>query len=153
MPGAVRKWGLMSKLGYEKKEVKLIAEVLFDMDFGTSPKMHNKKNNKLQLNDGKKWKLDAKTIKTITRTITELNSFQSDKVSDYNEFGKQLFKNVKSVLLDKSISGEKLKQLQVFFHNIEENMHKMMKVTTIEEGQNQQAILKKKFSQFLNFFE
>jgi len=156
MPGTVRKWGLMPKLGYDKKEVKLIAETIFDMDFGTSHKMHGKQGmhgNKLQLNNGKKWQLSSKAIKTTTAIITELNSFKSDKVSDYNEFGKRIFKNAKSVLLDKSISGEKLEQVQGFFHNIEENMHKMMKVTTIEEGQNQQTILKKKFSKFLNFFE
>ena len=42
MPGAVRKWDLMPKLNYNNKEVALIAEALYDMDFGSSPKMHGK---------------------------------------------------------------------------------------------------------------
>ena len=39
MPGAVRKFNLMPNLGYNKEEIKLIAETLFEIDFGTMPKM------------------------------------------------------------------------------------------------------------------
>ena len=131
-------------------------EVLFELDFGSSPKMHekNKKHgSKLELNHGEKWQMDPNTMKKVTAIIEELNSFTSDNASDYNVFGKKIFTNAKAVLLDKSITGEKLVQVQSFFHNIEGSMHQMMQVKTAEEGKELQAILKKKFDKFDKFFE
>jgi hypothetical protein len=39
MPGAVKKFNLMPKLMYNEKELQLIAETLYDIDFGTTPRM------------------------------------------------------------------------------------------------------------------
>jgi len=155
MPGTVRKWGLMPKLGYSNEDVQLIANVIYDMDFGKSPKMHGNKKNQteLQLNNGKKWKLSKEAIKTTTVIIKDLNNFKSSNIKEYQDFGKKIFDNTKSLLLDKSVTDEKLVQLQAFFHNTEDNMHKMMQVKTIEEGQKELTVLKKKFNKFLDFFE
>ena len=152
MPGAVRKFNIMPKLAYADEDVKLIAETLYDIDFGVSPKMHNN-NQKLQLNNGKKWELDKTAITKVNTIIKKLNNFKSDDVNEYQNFGKEVFSTAKTILLDKNISNEKLEQLQAFFHNTEENMHDLIKVKTIEEGQKQQVILKGKFNEFLNFFE
>lgn len=152
MPGAVRKFNIMPKLVVTDEDIKLIAETLYEIDFGVSPKMHNN-NQKLQLNNGKKWKLDKTAITKINMINKKLNNFKSDNVKEYQNFGQEVFSTAKTILLDKSISDKKLEQLQAFFHNTEENMHQLMKTETITEGQKQQIILKKKFNKFLDFFE
>ncbi len=52
MPGAVRKFNLMPKLVYDQEELHLIAEVLYELDYGSAPKM--RMNQDLQMNDGEK---------------------------------------------------------------------------------------------------
>lgn len=42
MPGTVREWGIMPKLAYADTDVEKIAAVLYDMDFGDSPKNEQK---------------------------------------------------------------------------------------------------------------
>ena len=54
MPGTIRKFDLMPKLNYKDADVKLIAETLYDIDFGDSPRMRMHKKNELQLNNNKK---------------------------------------------------------------------------------------------------
>jgi hypothetical protein len=152
MPGVVRKFNLMPKLVVADEDIKLIAETLYEIDFGISPKMHNQ-NQELQLNNGKKWKLNKTAINKATTIIKKLNEFKSNDVNTYQNFGKEIFDTAKTILLDKNLSAKPLEQLQVFFHNIEGNMHNLMKVKTIDEGKEQQEILKKKFNAFLEYFE
>jgi len=153
MPGAVRKFNLMPKIAIADKDLQLIAETLYSIDFGNMPKMHQQKDSKLTLNNGKKWRLNTNSKKVITTINEQLNNFKSNDVAAYNKLGKDIFSNAKKILLDKSYDEKTFAQIQNFFHNIEGNMHNMIAAKTIDEAKTEQNILIKKFKQFNNFFD
>jgi hypothetical protein len=152
MPGTIRKFNLMPKLPYEEKDIKLIAETLYDIDFG---KMDVKKmmlNQKMSLNNGKKWIVNNNTVSKINAIKDKLNTFNSNDVKTYNKLGSEVFDNAKTILLDKSYSEDLFNQLHLFFNNIEGNIHLLIGANSIEEAQKQQEILKKKLTKFNDFF-
>jgi len=153
MPGAVRKFNLMPKLAVADADLQLIAETLYNIDFGNMPKMHQKGETKLSLNDGEKWQLNATSKKVITSINKELVDFKSDDIKAYNQLGKTIFNDAKKILLDKSYNEKTFAQIQNFFHNIEGNMHNLIAAKTIETGKQEQDILIKKFKKFNQFFE
>ncbi len=153
MPGAVRKFNLMPKLAVADADLQLIAETLYAIDFGNMPKMMNEGNQKLTLNDGKKWQLNDTSKKVIAIINKQLTEFKSDDVTAYNQLGKDVFSNAKKILLDKSYDSNTFGQIQNFFHNIEGNMHNMISAKTVADAQKEQKILTKKFTKFNQFFE
>ena len=153
MPGSVRKFKLMPKLPYEDADLKLIAETLYDIDFGKMPNMRMEMNNSLQLNNGKKWKLSQNTMAQINSISHQLEEFESDDLVSYQQLGRKIFDNAKTILLDKSYSGILFDQLHNFFNDIEENMHLLIASQSIDDAKKQLNILKKKFTKFHNYFE
>jgi len=153
MPGAVRKFNLMPKLAVADADLQLIAETLYSINFGNMPKMHQKGETKLSLNDGKKWQLNATSKKVIAGINKELVGFKSDDIKAYNQLGKTIFNDAKKILLDKSYNEKTFAQIQNFFHNIEGNMHNLIAAKTIETAKQEQEILIKKFKKFNQFFE
>jgi hypothetical protein len=153
MPGAVRKFKLMTKLPYEDADLKLIAEVLYDIDFGEMPKMQMGKKGGLKLNDGKKWKLNNSSITQVNLIIEQLENFDSDEIASYNQLGRDVFDNAKTILLDESYTDELFDQLHFFFNNIEDNMHLLIASNSIEDAKKQQEMLKTKFKKFKDYFE
>lgn len=152
MPGAARKFNIMPKLAIADADLQVIAETLYSMDFATTPKMH-KHGTKLSLNDGKKWQLNKNSKKLVATINKQLIDFESDDVKAYNQLGKEVFDNAKTILLDKSYKDVMFKQLQKFFHNVEDNMHTMIAAKTIDEAKTEQQVLIKKFKKFSIFFE
>lgn len=155
MPGAVRKFNLMPKLIYDEQELQLIAETLFDMDFGDAPQMNMEMIgvNGLQMNDGKKWKLEPESIQQMEAVIKKVNDFKSDNIEDYNLLGKEVFNDAKEIILNDSYTGEKFNQIHLFFFGIENNMHTLMALESIEESENQLSELKNKLNEFNKYFE
>ena len=153
MPGAVRKFNLMPKLAVADADLQLIAETLYSIDFGNMPKMHQKGETKLSLNDGKKWQLNATSKKVIAGINKELVGFKSDDIKAYNQLGKTIFNDAKKILLDKSYDDKTFAQIQNFFHNIEGNMHNLIAAKTVEQAKKEKQILEKKFQNFFNYFE
>ncbi len=154
MPGAVRKFKVMPHLGYKDEEIKLIAEALFETDFGNVPKMGMMmEHGTLKLNNNKKWKLHKNTISVISSLTTKLENFNSNNIKDYNKLGKEVFDNAKTILLDKSYSEKIFQQLHIFFNNIEENIHLLISAKNINEARKQHLILTHKFINFQNYFE
>jgi len=151
MPGAVKKFNLMPKLVYDQEELRLIAEVLYDIDYGSAPKM--RMNQDLQLNDGKKWKLTKESMRQINAIINNLDDFQSSDISAYNQLGKDVFNEAKVIMLDDSYEGELWDQIHNFFSDIEDNMHALMATKSLIEAENEVVILKIKFGEFTNYFE
>jgi len=150
MPGAVKKFKLMPKVVYDEAELKKIAEALYDKDFGSAPK--GNMNATLQLNDGKKWKLQPKSMKQIRAIQYKLSSFKSEDIAAYNQLGKDIFNEAKVIMLDDSYSGEIWEEIHVFFSGIEENMHNLMSTSSMGEAKNQVMVLKYKFIEFRKFF-
>ena len=153
MPGAIRKFNVMPKLAYDKADLDLIAETLFDIEFGDMPKMKEHKNNGLELNNGKKWQIKPEAIEKIATISAELLNFKSDDIKKYNQLGKDVFDNAKILLLDKTYSEELFEQLHNFFNNTEKNMHNLISATSIENAEKEHKILIQKFDKFNNFFE
>jgi len=155
MPGAIRKFNLMPNLHYGDQDLLLISEALFATDFGDMPKMNKNKNrNKgLQLDDGKKWKLQESSITQINSVIKQLDSFKSDDVVAYQQLGKTIFDNAKALLLNDSYSDELLTQIHFFFASVEGNIHMLIASTSLNDAIKQQGILKVKFDKFNNYFE
>ncbi len=151
MPGAVKKFNLMPKLVYDQKELRLIAETLYDMDYGNSPKMKMKLN--LRLNNGKKWKLSKNSIGQINEIVTNLNNFEATDISSYNKLGKDIFDEAKMIMLDESYTGELWEQIHAFFNGIENNMHSLISTKSIDQAKGEVTILKTKFDQFYDYFE
>ncbi len=153
MPGAVRKFKLMPNLGLSEQEAKLIAGVIYDTDFGSIPKMKMENSANINLNDGKKWKLKPDHIAMMSRVNQKLGQFESDKLEDYNQLGKEVFAEVKTILLDKDYNDELVQQLHYFFGRTEGNLHDLQSCKTVEEGKKLVAGLKQKFSKFDTYFE
>ena len=78
MPGAVKKFKLMPKLIYDDAELRLIAETIYDYDFGSAPKMRMQMTGgMLQLDNGKKWILKKESIEQINTVVNKINNYKS----------------------------------------------------------------------------
>ena len=153
MPGAVRKFNLMPDLGYDKDEITLIAETLFDIDFGTMPKMKMEQSGSLSLNNGEKWKLKPESMKAVNSIIEKLNSFQSEDVADYNQLGREIFDHAKTILLDTDYKGDLLDQIHFFFGNAEGAIHDLEATNSLDEAKQLVEQMKKQFAEFGKYFE
>ncbi|GEM_PF-1188128 len=155
MPGAVRKFNLMPKLGIEKGTLTRIAGALFDAEFQKRGAMGGKKDHAgLQLAEGKKkWKLNVSTMDQVKKMHSRLKGFSSDDVKAYSALGKEVFDGTKTIILDKQYKGKTFDQLHAFFNSIEKDMHTLIGATDLELAKKQVAKLVEKFSKFGNFFE
>lgn len=153
MPGAIKKFKLMPKLIYNQDELKLIAETIYEYDFGSAPKMRMLMMGGLQLNNKNRWKLKPETIEKTDSIIDKLYSFKSNNIKDYNQFGKDLFEQAKFIMLDKSYTGDKFEQIHNFFNGVEGNMHSLIEEKSIQKAKNTIENMKVKFNNFYNFFE
>ncbi len=155
MPGAVKKFKLMPKLFYDDKELLLIAETMYDYDFGSAPKMRMQmmSRNGVQLNHGEKWKLKPESVQLMEAITKKVNHFSSDNIADYNQLSKDVFNEVKKIMLDDAYTGEKFNQIHLFFYGIEDHMHLLMSLQSIDEARNQFYELKKKLNTFNAYFE
>jgi hypothetical protein len=154
MLGAVKKFNLMPKLIYDDAELRLIAETIYDFDFGSAPKMRMQMTGgKIQLNNGKKWILKTASMDQIIVVVDKLNNYKSTNTEDYNQLGKEIFNDVKKIMLDDSYTGELFNQIHIFFFGIENNMHTLMATKSKNEANKQLTELKNKFKEFNNYFE
>ncbi len=153
MPGAIRKFNLMPPLNLPDEDLKKIAKALYNTDFGNLPKMNKGEMKKLTLNNGKKWKIDANAKSEIKQMQALVNNFDSNNLEDYNQLGKEVFAHAKNILLDDTADPESVSKLQIFLHNIEENIHQLMGAGNLEEAKKQKEILQKKLNKFDSYFE
>lgn len=153
MPGTIKKFGIMPKLPYKAEELRLIAEALYDTDFGTMPKMQMMEHKKLLLNNGEKWKLKPETMAQMDLVAKKLEGFSSEDIADYNQLGKYVFDEAKRIMLEDEYTGDLFDQVHAFFGGIENNMHTLMATESMDEAKAQLAELKAKFKDFYNYFE
>ena len=153
MPGAVRKFNLMPKLGYSNEDIELIVETLFDINFGAIPEKQKESKLKLQLNNGEKWKVKPESMAAINQIIKKLSDFQSDNITNYNQLGKEVFDNAKIILLDTDYKDDILDQIHNFFGSVEGNIHALEATESIDEAQKLIEKMKKQFAEFPKYFE
>ena len=161
MPGAARKFNLMPPLPIGDDKLKAIAKALFENDLGTKRgrrgngqgKRHNMMGGKLQLDNGEKWKLADTDFNKVQDIQQKLQQKNLKDVNTYRQLGKDIFSSARDILLNKNYEAKTLEQIQIFFHNIEGDMHSLMAINSVEDGKKYQAILQKKFSKFNNYFE
>lgn len=154
MPGAVKKFNLMPKLIYDEAELRLIAETMYDYDFGSAPKMNMEMSDSaLTLNNGEKWVLKKESIEQINAVVNKLNTYKASDITDYNKLGKDIFNDAKKIMLEDSYKDELFDQIHNFFFSIENNMHTLMSTTSENEAKTQIEELKPKFKDFYNYFE
>ena len=152
MPGAVKKFNLMPKLPYDDAELNLIAETIYDYEFGKAPKM-KMMAIVLQLNNGKKWVLKKESILLINTIIKKTTHFKSTKIEAYNKLGKDVFNDAKTIMLDDSYQDELFNQIHIFFAGIENNMHTLMSTTSITDANKELTELNQQLKRFHNYFE
>ena len=152
MPGAIKKFNLMPKLNYNQDELKLIAETIYDYDFGTAPKMRMLMMGDLQLDNGNPWKIKPATIEKVDSILNKLYSFKSGNIKEYNQLGKDVFEQAKFIMLDKSYTGDKFDQMHNFFSGVEGDMHALIEEKSIENAKTTVDDMKIKFNNFYNFF-
>ncbi len=154
MPGAVKKFKLMPKLIYDDEELRLIAETIYDYDFGSAPKMNREMNGgTLALDNGKKWILKKESMEQINAVVNKLNTYESSNIADYNQLGKDVFNDAKKIMLEDAYTGELFDQIHNFFFSIENNMHTLIATKSATEAEIQLTALKTKFKEFYNYFE
>jgi len=157
MPGAVRRFNLMPPLPIGDDKLKAIASALYERNFGAKMDGHKKEHNmmggKLQLNKGAKWKLADTDMNKIRQIQKKLQKSDLKDIKAYHQLGKDVFNSARGILLNKNYKAETLQQIQTFFHNIEDEMHSLMAVKTVEDGKKYQNILLKKFMEFNHYFE
>ena len=154
MPGAIKKFKLMPKLIYDDEELRLIAEAIYDYDFGSAPKMGMQMmGGMLQLDNGKKWVLKKESMEQIRAVVNKLNNYKSTNIANYNQLGKDIFNDAKKIMLDDSYTGELFNQIHIFFFGIENNMHSLMATKSKNEAEKQLIELKNKFKDFYKYFE
>ncbi len=152
MPGAARKFGLMPPMPIGNDNLKKIANYMFDADFGLFGNMNHKATGKLQLNDGKKWTLEKNDVDQVHQAISLLRNTNIKDVTDYQQTGKKVFSAARKILLNKKYEGKTLQQVQVFFHQIEDDMHHLMSVKTRAEGEKYRKMVLKKMMKFDSYF-
>lgn len=153
MPGAIRKFHIMPKLVYEKDELKLIAETIFETDFGDMPKNMQNMHKSLSLNNGEKWEVKEETIIQIREVNKLLSTYDSEEIEDYNTLGKDVFDLAKVILMDKSYSEETFEALHSFFYSVESTIHNLIAETAVSKAEEEYNILVEKFENFDTFFE
>ncbi len=153
MPGTIKKYNLMPKLIYDDDELRIIAETIYDYDFGKAPEFAKAMHGKLQLNDEKKWQVKKETVQQVNELIKKIDEFKSDNIAEYNKFGKELFDQAKSILLDKEYQGALFDQIHTFFNGIEEGMHNLMSDKNVSNAQQNMLKLKKQLSKFHDYFK
>ncbi|MGA9326207.1 MAG: hypothetical protein WBV47_09180 [Salegentibacter sp.] len=154
MPGAVKKFNLMPKLIYDDAELRLIAETIYEYDFGSAPNIKMQMvGGRLQLDHGKKWVLKKESMDQINAVIKKISNFESTEISDYNQLGKDIFNDAKVLILDDSYTGELFNQIHIFFYGIENNMHTLIATKSKAEAEKQVTELKNQFKEFHNYFE
>lgn len=154
MPGAVKKFGLMPKLVYSDSELRLIAETIYDYDFGSAPKRGVEiEGGTLKLNKGKKWVLKKASIKQIDTIVSKLERYKPSNIEDYNQFGEAIFNEAKRIMLDDSYTGEVFDQIHVFFFGVEGNIHGLIAAKSESEAETQLIKIKEKFKEFYHYFE
>jgi len=151
MPGATRKFNLMPNLGYTEEDLKIIAEIIYDTDFGTMQRM--KKMGSLELDNGKKWELKPKAIEQINEITAKINNFSSNNIEDYNQLGSEIFNKAKMMMLDKDYDDATLMQIKIFFHGIENEMHNLIGAQSIDKAKSITLGLETNFKDFYNYFE
>ena len=175
MPGAVRKFNIMPPLAYPDEVLRAIAVYMYDNEL-EQPKMmgmhekgkgmqhdnigSNLKNNMPQsensditLNNGEKWDVDDDVIKTMNDVLKKLKEFNGNKVDDYNNLGKDVFDQVKIIIMNQKNTGDSFSQLQNFFHGMEKYMHQLMAVKSPEEGKKYKTALEKYIGTFDKYFK
>lgn len=154
MPGAVRKFNLMPKLLYEETELRLIAETLYEHDFGAAPaRARQSPVGELKLNNGSKWVLRKETMDRMNVAMEKVNNFNPGELSDYNRLGKEIFDDAKVILLDDSYSGELFEQIHIFFNGIETNMHGLIAAESKAEAEEKLSQLKTRLKEFHTYFK
>ena len=153
MPGAIKKFNLMPRLIYDDVDLRLIAGTIYDYDFGSAPKMNQMGGISLELDNGEKWKLEAKSIELMNTAVAQVNSFSSNNLADYNQLGVGLFDKAKGIMLNDAYTGQKFEMIHTFFNGIEGHMHLLMAIQSIDEAKAQVAELKQKLNEFDNYFE
>jgi len=166
MPGAVRKFNLMPPQSYISKDtLKLIAEYIFNNELekpGFFGNMHdnsgerkgqNQNHVELKLNNGKKWKVSPEVLNTMKNVKDLTNSFDGKTIEDYNKFGIDIFNKAKIILLNKDNSGQTWDQLHSYFNSMENDMHKMMSVSNIEDAKILKESIDNNISKFNQLFE
>ncbi len=152
MPGAARKFGLMPPMPIGNDNLEKIANYMFATDFGQSGEMNHKTNGKLQLDDGKKWTLEKNDVDQVHQAISLLRNTNIKDVTDYQQTGKKVFSAARKILLNKKYEGKTLQQVQVFFHQIEDDMHHLMSVKTKVEGEKYRKMVLNKMMKFDSYF-
>jgi hypothetical protein len=163
MPGAVRKFKIMPPLAYPEEDLRTIAEYIFDNELEKPmmmQKMHgNKFNHKMQmekttveLNDGKRWKVDPAIVKTMEEVNQMLIRFEGNEVLEYQQLGKNVFQKAKMVIMNENQQGEVFDQLHNFFHGLENNMHQLMKIDNTTDGEKYKALLEVHARSFTDYF-
>lgn len=155
MPGAVKKFKIMPKMIYDDDELRLIAETIYDYDFGSAPKMNIQIiGNTLELNNGEKWILKKESIEQINALVNKLENYKlSSNANNYNQLGKDIFNNVKKIMLEDSYSGKLFNQIHIFFFGLEDNIHILMSTASENEARQQLIEIKKQLKEFQNYFK
>jgi len=109
--------------------------------------------SQLQLNDGAKWKVSPNVLSTMDDVKKLLNDFKGKSIEDYHKLGKDIFNSSKRILLNKENKGEIWDQLHTFFNKMEEDMHSLMSVKSIEAGEILKENVNRKVEKFGDFFE
>jgi len=154
MPGSVRKFNLMPPLPIGDEKITKIAEALYDVDFGNVSNHKNAmRRGMLILNKGEKWQLQKQDFDKMMQMADRIRNFKSEDVKAYQDLGKSVLDQAKTMLFNKNYDSETMNEIQVFFHTVEDDMHLLMSVKTVEDGDIQIAKLNKYFKEFPNYFK
>ncbi len=152
MPGATRKFGLMPPMPIGNKKLEKIADYLFDANFEKFGNFKHKNHRKANFKQIEKQTLDTKDINQLHQAVSLLQKSNLQSPSAYRQMGEKVFKIAKNILLNKNYEGKTLQQIQMFFHQIEEDMHRLMSVKNNNEGEKYRKIVLKKLQKFDEFF-
>ncbi len=153
MPGAARRFGLMPALPIGDDKLTLIAKGLYNYKFQTTGHKHHGNTMKQQTEQIlSKVKLQPDDMKKLNKLIDKLNQNHPQTVEAYRNLGKNIFDKAKTILLNNNYKNKDLRQIQRFFHDIEDDMHHLMSVENVKDGAKYQKKLQQKFNNIDKFF-
>lgn len=153
MPGAARKFGLMPAMPIGDDKLEKIAAYLYEADFGQFGKFRHGSKKKMHLPNGIKYSLAKRDINQVHQAISLLSNADMQNVTDYRKTGKEVFNVAKNLLMNKKYEDETMQQVQLFFHQIEDDMHHLMSVNSKADGEKYRKLVLNKMQKFDAFFK
>lgn len=108
---------------------------------------------RLSLNNGKKWIVNSETHEGMTQIIVILDNIDPLTVDDYNQVGEKCYQHTSYIISNCSMKGEAHNQLHHVLHPILDDIENLKKSASVSNAKVAATSLEKNISDYFTHFE